>query len=55
MKAIIFSFVRAFDFELAIPPSEISWWTMIVTRPFLASKPDGGPQLPLVIRPAKSD
>ncbi|KAI9463999.1 cytochrome P450 [Lactarius psammicola] len=55
MKAIIFSFVRAFDFELAVPPSEITGRTMIVTRPFLTSNPDKGPQLPLVIRPAKSD
>lgn len=55
MKALLFSFVRAFDFELAIPPSEITWRTMIVTRPFLASSPDKGPQLPLIIRPVKSD
>ncbi|KAF8270046.1 cytochrome P450 [Lactarius quietus] len=55
MKALLFSFVRAFDFELAIPPSEITGRSMIVTRPFLASNPDKGPQLPLIIRPAKSD
>ncbi|KAF8270007.1 cytochrome P450 [Lactarius quietus] len=55
MKALLFSFVRAFDFELAIPPSEITCRSMIVTRPFLASDPDKGPQLPLIIRPAKSD
>jgi len=55
MKALLFSFVRAFDFELAVPPSEITWRTMIVTRPYLASNPDKGPQLPLVIRHAKSD
>ncbi|KAF8270004.1 cytochrome P450 [Lactarius quietus] len=55
MKALLFSFVRAFDFELAIPPSEITCRSMIVTRPFLASNPDKGPQLPLIIRPAKSD
>ncbi|KAI9463998.1 cytochrome P450 [Lactarius psammicola] len=39
MKAIIFSFVRAFDFELAVPPSEITGKSMIVTRPFLTSNP----------------
>jgi hypothetical protein len=55
MKAVLFSFVRAFDFELAIPPSEITWQTMVVARPFLASSPDEGPQLPLIIRPAKFD
>jgi len=55
MKAILFSFVRAFDFELAVPPSSIVRKTMIVARPFLASEPDSGPQLPLVIRPVKTD
>ncbi|KAI9513472.1 cytochrome P450 [Russula earlei] len=55
MKAILFSFVRAFDFELAVPPSEISRKTMVVARPFLASDPDSGPQLPLIIRPARID
>ncbi len=53
MKALVFSFMRAFDFELAIPPSEITWRTMIVTRPFLVSNLDKGPQLPLIIRPVK--
>jgi hypothetical protein len=53
MKALVFSFVRAFDFELAIPPSEIIGRTLIVSRPFLASNPESGPQLPLVIRPVK--
>ncbi|KAI0301267.1 cytochrome P450 [Russula brevipes] len=55
MKAILFSFVRSFDFELAIPPSQITRKTMIVARPFVASELERGPQLPLIIRPAKSD
>jgi hypothetical protein len=53
MKAIVFSFVRSFDFELAVPPTEIKRKTMIVGRPFLISDIQAGPQLPLVIRPAK--
>jgi hypothetical protein len=55
MKAILFSFVRSFDFELAIPTSQITRKTMIVGRPFVASELERGPQLPLIIRPAKSD
>ncbi|KAI9513462.1 cytochrome P450 [Russula earlei] len=55
MKAILFAFVRAFDFELAVPPSEITRRTMIVARPFLSSGPQNMPQLPLVIRPARSE
>jgi hypothetical protein len=54
MKAILFSFVRSFDFELAIPASQITRKTMIVARPFVASELERGPQLPLIIRPAKS-
>ena len=52
MKAIIFSFVRSFDFELAVPPDQIMRKSLTVTRPFLISDPDSGPQLPLIIRPA---
>jgi len=55
MKAILFSFVRSFDFELAVPPTEITRKTMIVGRPFLTSDPQSGPQLPIIIRPAKSE
>ncbi|KAI0299412.1 cytochrome P450 [Multifurca ochricompacta] len=55
MKALLFSFVRSFDFELAVPSSDIIQRTMIVARPFLATDPGKGPQLPLIIRPAKSD
>jgi len=54
MKAILFSFVRSFDFELAVPQNEITRKTMIVARPFLTSDPDSGPQLPLIVRPVKS-
>jgi len=53
MKAILFSFVRSFDFELAVPPGQITRKTMIVGRPFLTSDPKSGPQLPIIIRPAK--
>jgi len=55
MKAILFSFVRSFDFEFAVPPTEIVRKTMIVGRPFLKSDLESGPQLPFVIRPARSD
>jgi hypothetical protein len=55
MKAILFTFVRSFDFELAVPPDQITKRTFIVARPFLTSAQDSGPQLPLIIRPAKSD
>ncbi len=55
MKAILFALVRAFDFELAVPPEQITRKSLIVARPFLTSDLDRGPQLPLVIRPATLD
>ncbi|KAI0252854.1 cytochrome P450 [Lactifluus subvellereus] len=54
-KALLFSLVRSFDFELAVPRSDITRQTMIVARPFLASDTDKGPQLPLILRRVKSD
>ncbi|KAN0097938.1 Cytochrome P450 [Tylopilus felleus] len=52
MKAILFTLVRTFEFELAVPVSEIgSKWTM-VQRPVLRSDPNR-PQLPLLIKPYK--
>ena len=54
-KAILFGFVRSFDFELAVPPEQIMRKSLIVARPFLTSDQDSGPQLPLIIRPATSD
>jgi hypothetical protein len=54
-KALLFALVRSFDFELAVPSSDITRQTMIVTRPFLSSDADKGPQLPLILRPVKSD
>ncbi|KAN0121108.1 cytochrome P450 [Russula decolorans] len=55
MKAILFTFIRSFDFELAVPPAQITRKSLIVSRPFLTSDQDTGPQLPLIIRPARSD
>jgi len=51
MKAILFALVRAFEFELAVPSSEIGKKATMVQRPVLRSDPDSGPQLPLLIKP----
>jgi hypothetical protein len=55
IKALLFTLVRAFEFELAIPPDDIVRRTAIVGRPVVASNPSAGPQLPLLIRPANLD
>lgn len=51
MKALIFTLVRAFEFELAVPPKDIAKKSTIVQRPVLLSDPDGGNQMPLLVKP----
>ncbi|PIL29244.1 cytochrome P450 [Ganoderma sinense ZZ0214-1] len=55
MKALVFTLVRAFEFELAVPPSDIIRRATIVTRPLLRSAPEQGSQMPLYIKPYKCD
>ncbi|PIL29235.1 cytochrome P450 [Ganoderma sinense ZZ0214-1] len=55
MKALVFALVRAFEFELAVPPSDIAKRVMIVTRPLLRSAPEQGMQMPLYVKPYKRD
>ncbi|THV01377.1 cytochrome P450 [Dendrothele bispora CBS 962.96] len=50
MKALLFTLVRAFEFELAVPVEDIGRKSAIVTRPFLKSVPEKGSQLPLIVR-----
>jgi hypothetical protein len=54
-KALLFTLVRGFEFELALPAEDIVRMSMIVGRPVLASNPAAGPQLPLLIRLANMD
>ena len=51
MKALLFTLVRAFEFELAVPPDEIGKKSAIVQRPIVRSDPKGGNQMPLLVRP----
>ena len=53
MKALLFTLVRTFEFQLAVPASDIGRKLMIVQRPILLSDPKGGPQLPLLLKPYK--
>src|SRR6267154_3745571 len=50
IKALLFTLVRTFEFELALEPDDIIRKTGIVGRPLIASNPSAGPQLPLLIR-----
>jgi len=51
MKALIFTLVRAFEFDLAVPAHEITMKQAIVQRPFVRSEMEKGSQLPLLIKP----
>ncbi|KAH9030859.1 cytochrome P450 [Lactarius deliciosus] len=55
VKALLFTLVRAFEFELALPAEDIVRRTSVVGRPVVASNPAAGPQLPLLIRPVNLD
>ena len=52
MKALLFVLVRALEFDLAIPPTEIQKKNAIVTRPEVASEP-GKNQMPLWVQRAR--
>ncbi|KAK7035895.1 cytochrome P450 [Favolaschia claudopus] len=51
MKALLFTLVRAFEFELAIPASDLGKKSAVVQRPIIKSDPAAGNQMPLLIRP----
>jgi len=50
-KALLFTLVRAFEFELAVPAGEIGKKATIVQRPFLINDPKAGSQMPLLLKP----
>lgn len=56
MKALLFTLIRAFEFELAVPAADITKRSFIVERPLLKSDPGAGNQMPLIVKPvAKID
>jgi len=51
MKALLFTLVRAFEFDLAVPAKDIIKKSTIVQRPLLVNNPEVGNQMPLLIKP----
>lgn len=52
MKALLFTLIRAFEFELAVPRADLAARAISVTQgPFLLSDAEAGSQLPLFVRP----
>ena len=50
LKALLFTLVRAFEFELAVPVGEIGT-NLTFQKPFLINDPKAGSQLPLLLKP----
>ncbi|KIJ35946.1 hypothetical protein M422DRAFT_34466 [Sphaerobolus stellatus SS14] len=50
-KCLIFTLVRAFEFEMAVDPEQIIKKSNIVTRPYIMTEIEKGPQLPLKLAP----
>ncbi|KAJ7641534.1 cytochrome P450 [Roridomyces roridus] len=55
MKAMLFTLVRDFVFELAISPEDVGRRENIVGRPYVASDPGAGFQLPMLISSRSAD
>ncbi|KAJ7911908.1 cytochrome P450 [Mycena leptocephala] len=50
MKSLLYTLIRTFEFELAVPPEAIGATRTAVQRPILVAEPEKGPQLPLRVR-----
>jgi hypothetical protein len=50
-KALLFTLVRVFEFELAVPAAEIGTKIFIVQHPVVLSEPSAGHQMPLLVKP----
>lgn len=53
-KATLFTLLRKFEFELAVPATEIESDSTVVHHPFLQGDKERENQLPVIIRPVKS-
>ncbi|KAF5318106.1 hypothetical protein D9619_012269 [Psilocybe cf. subviscida] len=53
-KALLFTLIRAFEFELAVPNDDIMKKSGLVQRPLLRSDPEAGNQMPLILKPVKA-
>ena len=51
MKAFLFTLIRSFEFELAVPVNTITKRTMIVQRPVVTQDGHEKIHMPLVVKP----
>lgn len=55
MKALLFTLIRNFEFNAAVPIEEIEKRSAIVAKPFVKSEKKEGTQLPLLVRRYRTD
>ena len=53
MKTLLFTLIKAFEFELAVPVKDIGIRRTIIQRPWVLSDPAGGNQMPLLLKPVQ--
>ena len=51
MKVLLFTLLRAFEFDLAVSPKDIGMPSLGVLRPILLRDPKSSNQMPLLVRP----
>ena len=54
MKALLFTLIRAFEFDLAVPAEEVEKMAGIVQRPTIRSAKEKGSHMPLIITKYRS-
>ncbi|KAH9896022.1 cytochrome P450 [Cubamyces lactineus] len=55
IKVAVFTLLRAFEFELAVPAEDVGKSSTVLARPMRLSDPDKGPQLPMRVRACALD
>ena len=50
MKVLLFTLIRSFTFELAVPADKIEGRVFGVTRPYVKGDNTSGSQLPVILR-----
>lgn len=50
MKALIFTLVRAFEYNMAISDERFEKQSNVVTRPYIKDDKEAGAQMPLIVK-----
>ncbi|KAJ7088755.1 cytochrome P450 [Mycena belliarum] len=55
MKALLFTLIRAFEFEPAVQKGKIAPSASLLQRPVVVGEPEKGSQLPLIVKPVNTE